>query len=58
MNYWMTSPKGAANWYGGLDNPKHQEEIQQLMRKWEALKEGRHICDEQGIPFADTRQWV
>ena len=48
LDWWLTNKDGAANWYQGLDNPKYQIEIQSLMKTWEALKAGVHICNEQG----------
>lgn len=49
LNYYLTNPKGAAQWYGGLDNPKYKDEIDKLIRTWEILKNGEHICDEYGV---------
>ena len=55
LNCWLVSEKGAKQWYGGLDNSKYKEEIDKLMRTWEDLKAGKHICDEFGVLYGHLR---
>jgi hypothetical protein len=50
LKWWVSSPKGAAKWYG-LDNPQYKEEIDKCKLTLNMLENNEHICDERGIKY-------
>jgi hypothetical protein len=55
MDDWFFG-EGGKTWYGGLDNPKYQDEINLAKRKYETVKSGGHITDERGCLLEKFKQ--
>jgi hypothetical protein len=53
-NYWLNSGAGAI-YYGGLDNPKYQDQINLIRRKVNVLQNGGHIADDLGVLLDNFR---
>lgn len=56
LNYWMVDSKAGAAYWGGFDNPEFKDQIDCCRKKWELLKNGGHISDEQGVRLPEFRQ--
>lgn len=55
MDDWFFGEDGKI-WYGGLDNPKYQDEINLAKKKYEVIKNGGHITDERGCLLEEFKQ--
>ncbi len=55
LNEWLTvkGPGGADHYYGGLDNPEYKKVIERAFQKWDILKKGGHISDEDGVILSE-----
>jgi len=58
LEFWLADPKGAKQWFGGLDNPERKEELELLLKKRDLLKAGKHITDKFGVRLPEFRKGI